>query len=165
LSLPEGVDPSFLAALPDNIRQEVLREHLGLRSSQAANTGATASSSSTPTSSTRVNPEFLAALPPHIQEEVLAQEQAERDRQNAQQLGSQAAADPVDPAAFIRNLPSSLRQTILADIDDSVLAVMPPEIAAEARSLRHNIEVQHRRLMQERLLRETGMLSAIVRNS
>ncbi|XP_071960908.1 E3 ubiquitin-protein ligase HUWE1-like isoform X2 [Antedon mediterranea] len=170
--LPEGVDPSFLAALPDNIRQEVLREHLGLRASQAAaatttttSTAAAASSSSTPSTSTRVNPEFLAALPPHIQEEVLAQEQAERDRQNAQQLGSQAAADPVDPAAFIRNLPSSLRQTILADIDDSVLAVMPPEIAAEARSLRQNIEIQHRRLMQERLLRETGMLSAIGRNS
>jgi len=66
--LPEGVDPSFLAALPENIRQEVIMEQLRLQriqqraqqvQQQAQSLGAT-----------EVNPEFLAALPPHIQEEV-----------------------------------------------------------------------------------------------
>lgn len=28
LEVPEGVDPSFLAALPEDMRQEVLTEHL-----------------------------------------------------------------------------------------------------------------------------------------
>ena len=97
MSLPEGVDPSFLAALPENIRQEVLREHLGMRNTPtppssssslttpvatpvsavtATTTATTATTSSTVTpgdpanSISRVNPEFLAALPPHIQEEV-----------------------------------------------------------------------------------------------
>ena len=66
--LPEGVDPSFLAALPDSIRQEVIAEQLRLQriqqraqqqNQQVENTGVT-----------EVNPEFLAALPPAIQEEV-----------------------------------------------------------------------------------------------
>ncbi len=62
------MDPSFLAALPDNIRQEVIAEQLRLQRiqqraeqqrEQAAELGAA-----------EVNPEFLAALPPNIQEEV-----------------------------------------------------------------------------------------------
>ena len=64
------MDPSFLAALPDNIRQEVIAEQLRLQriqqraeqqQQQAAELGVT-----------EVNPEFLAALPPNIQEEVCA---------------------------------------------------------------------------------------------
>ena len=69
IELPEGVDPSFLAALPDNIRQEVIAEQLRLQriqeraqqqQEQAANLGVT-----------EVNADFLAALPPNIQEEVI----------------------------------------------------------------------------------------------
>ena len=68
IPIPEGVDPSFLAALPDNIRQEVIADQLRLQriqqraeqqQQQAAELGVT-----------EVNPEFLAALPPNIQEEV-----------------------------------------------------------------------------------------------
>ena len=93
MQLPEGVDPSFLAALPENIRQEVLREHLGIRNTQTPPAASTTPAASTPvttapaagttptpsgtapvgdpnSSISQVNPEFLAALPPHIQEEV-----------------------------------------------------------------------------------------------
>ena len=57
-----------MAALPDNIRQEVIADQLRLQriqqraeqqQQQAAELGVT-----------EVNPEFLAALPPNIQEEV-----------------------------------------------------------------------------------------------
>ena len=66
--LPDGVDPSFLAALPDSIRQEVIAEQLRLqriqqRAQQQQQEAATLGVS-------EVNPEFLAALPPNIQEEV-----------------------------------------------------------------------------------------------
>lgn len=179
MSLPEGVDPSFLAALPENIRQEVLQEHLGIRNThhpptapQAASTPPSAAPGEPATSSlSQVNPEFLAALPPHIQEEVLAQERAEQQRHTlaAQSSSSTSApvvpAEPVDPAAFIQNLPPGLRQTVLADMDDSVLAVLPADIAAEAQALRLDRVLRHRQLMQDRLLRETGMLSAILRYS
>ena len=50
-------------------------------------------------------------------------------------------------------------------MDDTVLAVLPSEIAAEAQALRLDRVLRHRQLMQERLLRETGMLSAILLQS
>lgn len=67
-AFPDGVDPSFLAALPDNIRQEVIAEQLRLnRIQQSAREQAQNAQS---TGSMEVNAEFLAALPPGIQEEV-----------------------------------------------------------------------------------------------
>ena len=79
LQLPEGVDPSFLAALPENIRQEVLQDHLGIRhaphpSGPVPSSAPSSSQGEQPASGSlsQVNPEFLAALPPHIQEEVSA---------------------------------------------------------------------------------------------
>lgn len=74
ISLPEGVDPSFLAALPEDIRREVLQNQLGIRP-PARPPAANSLPSSTPPvvggpGVTEVSPEFLAALPPAIQEEV-----------------------------------------------------------------------------------------------
>ncbi len=97
--------------------------------------------------------------------QVLAQERAEQQRLLASQQPTATTSDPVDPAAFIQNLPPGLRQTVLADMDDSVLALLPNEIAAEAQALRIDRVLRHRQLMQERLLRETGMLGAILQNS
>ena len=68
IPLLEGVDPSFLAALPEAIRQEVIADQMRLHRIQqraqeqrqnVENLGVT-----------EVSPEFLAALPPSIQEEV-----------------------------------------------------------------------------------------------
>ena len=66
LEIPEGVDPSFLAALPEDMRQEVIDEQRRLlRARQAP------PAPPPPTEGVgEVNPEFLAALPPNIQEEV-----------------------------------------------------------------------------------------------
>mgnify|MGYP001793313644 CR=1 FL=1 len=67
MPIPEGVDPSFLEALPESIRREVLAEHLGVRPSQAAQPSASGEN----TGAVNVSPEFLAALPPDVQEEVM----------------------------------------------------------------------------------------------
>ena len=135
--LPDGVDPSFLAALPDSIRQEVISEQLRLQriqqraqeqQQQAELLGAS-----------EVNADFLAALPPAIQEEVgscstcfkhikgqvimlsvmtlqvLAQQRHEHARLNAEASGPPQAEDStVDPASFIQSLPPSLRQQVCA---------------------------------------------------
>jgi len=92
----EGVDPSFLEALPESIRREVIAEQLRLARIQsqvrennaAALASTTTVASSVPTTSAAgtssqaevatggsgsladVSAEFLAALPPAIQEEV-----------------------------------------------------------------------------------------------
>lgn len=108
LEIPEGVDPSFLAALPQEMRQEVVAEHLRLqRIRQRAQQNAIQVEHA---SVIEVNPEFLAALPPNIQEEVLAQQRIEQQRQAAAATNPE---DPVDAAAFFQNLQPSLRQAVL----------------------------------------------------
>ncbi|XP_060080556.1 E3 ubiquitin-protein ligase HUWE1-like [Ylistrum balloti] len=154
-AVPDGVDPSFLAALPDNIRQEVIAEQLRLQRIQQSAREQAQSAHNTGTM--EVNPEFLAALPPNIQEEVLAQQRTEQARLQAQNTPAQPGTDaPVDPASFLATLPSSLRQQVLADMDDTMVAVLPPDLAAEAQSLRRELEDRHRRLMQDRLFAQAG---------
>ena len=60
--LPDGVDPSFLAALPDDMRQEVIDEQRRLQ-----NIRQQAAQQQEQQGMQEVNPEFLAALPPNIQ--------------------------------------------------------------------------------------------------
>ncbi|XP_029463820.1 E3 ubiquitin-protein ligase HUWE1 isoform X4 [Rhinatrema bivittatum] len=168
INLPEGVDPSFLAALPEDIRREVLQNQLGIRPPARAPPTTTAPTVPPPMVAnagvTEVSPEFLAALPPAIQEEVLAQQRAEQQRR---ELAQSATSDtPMDPVTFIQTLPSDLRRSVLEDMEDSVLAVMPPDIAAEAQALRREQEARQRQLMHERLFghSSTSALSAILRS-
>ncbi|TRY66469.1 hypothetical protein DNTS_005364 [Danionella cerebrum] len=169
ISLPEGVDPSFLAALPEDIRREVLQNQLGIRPPSrppvaSALTTASAVLAGGP-GVTEVSPEFLAALPPAIQEEVLAQQRAEQQRRELSQQPPQGD-QPLDPVTFIQTLPSELRRSVLEDMEDSVLAVMPPDIAAEAAALRREQEARQRQLMHERLFghSSSSALSAILRS-
>ena len=66
--LPEGIDPTFLAALPDSIRQEVLAQYERDQQRQQQQRQQPHPPVTEP--STSINPEVLAALPPEIQEEV-----------------------------------------------------------------------------------------------
>ncbi|XP_061630934.1 E3 ubiquitin-protein ligase HUWE1 isoform X2 [Phyllopteryx taeniolatus] len=169
ISLPEGVDPSFLAALPEDIRREVLQNQLGIRPPSRSAAATSLPSSTAPVLTgpgvTEVSPEFLAALPPAIQEEVLAQQRAEQQRREVSQQPTQGDT-PLDPVTFIQTLPSELRRSVLEDMEDSVLAVMPPDIAAEAAALRREQEARQRQLMHERLFghSSTSALSAILRS-
>ncbi|XP_072512406.1 E3 ubiquitin-protein ligase HUWE1 isoform X1 [Salminus brasiliensis] len=170
ISLPEGVDPSFLAALPEDIRREVLQNQLGIRPPSRPAVSSTISSSAAPVLSggpgvTEVSPEFLAALPPAIQEEVLAQQRAEQQRRELSQQPTHGDQS-LDPVTFIQTLPSELRRSVLEDMEDSVLAVMPPDIAAEAAALRREQEARQRQLMHERLFghSSSSALSAILRS-
>ena len=67
---------------------------------------------------TEVNPEFLAALPPNIQEEVLAQQRAEQARLTQAAAAPRDPPDSADPASVIQSLPPTVRQQVLADMDD-----------------------------------------------
>ena len=100
IEIPEGVDPSSLAALPEEMRQEVIAEHLRLQRVRQRASDDIASSNNSQVM--EVNSEFLAALPPNIQGEVLAQPQLER-----QQVGRSNPDDPIDPVSFLQSLYSS----------------------------------------------------------
>lgn len=108
LEVPEGIDASFLAALPPEMREEVIAEHMRQqRIRQRATQPPPAPTDVAPVA--EVNPEFLAALPLNIQEEVLAQQRLEQQRQAAVSMNPN---DPVDAAAFFQNLTPSLRQAV-----------------------------------------------------
>ena len=64
----------------------------------------------------------------------------------------QRPEQPVDPAEFVRNLNPSLRRQVLADMDDSVLAVLPPEMSTEAQGLRRELQQRRYQLETERAL-------------
>jgi len=165
LDIPEGVDPSFLAALPEDMRAEVIEEQRRLvRARQQP--PAQPPAGSTAQGMQEVNPEFLAALPPNIQEEVLAQQRLEQQRQNAAQADPAA---PVDPGEFLQTLPPSLRQSLLADMEESQISALPADLAAEAQNLRRDYEQRNRQMMHERFfnhVNQTGpTLSSILRNT
>ncbi|CAO3607400.1 unnamed protein product [Cunninghamella blakesleeana] len=76
-----GIDVEFLEALPDDLREEVVNQHMRERRQSIQ-----------PPEDDSISPEFLDALPPEIREEVLQQEAIERDRRVRQQRNASAAA-------------------------------------------------------------------------
>jgi E3 ubiquitin-protein ligase HUWE1 len=68
-----GIDVEFLEALPDDLREEVLNQHMRDRPTPVQ-----------PAEDDSISPEFLNALPPDIRQEVLHQEAIERERRERQ---------------------------------------------------------------------------------
>ncbi|XP_059079512.1 E3 ubiquitin-protein ligase HUWE1-like isoform X2 [Tigriopus californicus] len=147
--LPEGVDPSFLAALPEDMRQEVIDEQRRLQTIRQR-----AAQHVESTGVQEVNPEFLAALPPNIQEEVLHQQRMEQQRQAATNQNPEA---PVDPGEFLQTLPTTLRRSVLADMEESQMSALPADMYTEAQNLRREYAMVHQGA--------NSALSSILRNS
>ncbi|KAM1806044.1 hypothetical protein ACFX11_029236 [Malus domestica] len=116
------IDPTFLEALPEDLRAEVL-------ASQQVQPVQPPSYVSP--SADDIDPEFLAALPPDIQAEVLAQ-------QRAQRVAQQAEGQPVDMdnASIIATFPADLREEVLLTSSEAVLSGLPSPLLAEAQMLR-----------------------------
>lgn len=89
-----GIDPTFLEALPEDLRAEVL-------ASQQAQPAQLPTY--TPPTAEDIDPEFLAALPPDIQAEVLAQQRAQRVAQQPVEM---------DNASIIATFPADLREEV-----------------------------------------------------
>lgn len=127
-----GIDPTFLEALPEDMRQEVLNQHF-------RETRITSSLAAVPSS---ITPEFLDALPPEIRADVIRQErmqQEARDRETrGAQQGEAQSSGPVelDLASFLATLDPAYRREIMVDLDDMTLSQLPPDIVAEAEELR-----------------------------
>ena len=132
-----GIDIEYLNELPEEFREEVLMQQVAEQRSQAVNNG------ERPTEITR---EFLDALPPDIRDEIMQQEAQDRRRREREEARRQAAAsgdasgaparaEDMDPASFLASLDPVLRNAVLLDQDDDMLAQLPASIAAEARAL------------------------------
>lgn len=121
-----GIDPTFLEALPDDIREEVINQHV--RDQRAARVERPADS--------QISPEFLDALPPEIRAELIQQERLEQSRQTRPAAANEDAppgvAADIDPASFIASLDPHLRQVVLLDSDEGLLQTLPSYMVAEA---------------------------------
>ena len=115
IEIPEGVDPSFLATLPEYMRQEVIEEQRKLtlaRHQLPAKPAAAAGAVQ------EVNPEFLAALPPNIKEEVLAQQMMEQLHQIQEATDDRLTEDRVARTVDMDSLAVS-RSDTESDHDDN----------------------------------------------
>ncbi|XWS09652.1 hypothetical protein CRYUN_Cryun39dG0007800 [Craigia yunnanensis] len=140
-----AIDPTFLEALPEDLRAEVL-------ASQQAQS--VQPPTYVPPSADDIDPEFLAALPPDIQAEVLAQ-------QRAQRVAQQAEGQPVnmDNASIIATFPADLREEVLLTSSEAVLSALPSPLLAEAQMLRDRamIHYQARSLFDRLNNRRNGL--------
>ncbi|XP_040986368.1 E3 ubiquitin-protein ligase UPL1-like isoform X1 [Juglans microcarpa x Juglans regia] len=120
-----AIDPTFLDALPEDLRAEVLAS----QQAQPIQPPTYA-----PPSAEDIDPEFLAALPPDIQAEVLAQ-------QRAQRVSQQAEGQPVDMdnASIIATFPADLREEVLLTSSEAVLSALPSPLLVEAQMLRDRV--------------------------
>ncbi|OMJ87502.1 hypothetical protein SteCoe_10754 [Stentor coeruleus] len=105
--VPEDIDPSFLEALPEDIRNEILAQY-----------------QRPPRNDNVANEEFLQALPIDIRNEVIMQ-----------QRPPQRQAQDVDNATFIASLTPDLRREVLLTANEEFLSSLPPELVAEAQLL------------------------------
>ncbi|PCH43593.1 hypothetical protein WOLCODRAFT_75349 [Wolfiporia cocos MD-104 SS10] len=125
-----GIDPTFLEALPDDMREEVLNQHV--RDQRAARVERPPDS--------QISAEFLDALPPELRAEILQQESIERARQRVEAASQQGTGAPaeLDPASFLASLDPGLRQVVLMDSDDVFIQSLPSHLLAEAGIHREN---------------------------
>ncbi|KAJ3224220.1 hypothetical protein HK099_000081 [Clydaea vesicula] len=127
-----GIDKDFLEALPDEMRQEVLANHLReQRATQQTDIPDTISN------------DFLDALPPDIREEIIQNERAEasrREREAARLVERERARE--EPAAPVVNhgVFGNQFETGLPGLWDTALpSPFSPMIMAEASALRNRI--------------------------
>ncbi|KAI9760741.1 MAG: GTPase-activating protein [Chaenotheca gracillima] len=138
------IDPDYLDALPEELREEVLMHQIAERRSQAATAGE---------APTDINREFLEALPDDIRDELLEQEAQDRRRREREESRRRAppatgatqapTAEDMDPASMLATLDPGLRQAILMEQDEDVLAQLPQALAAEARALGGEHRLRH----------------------
>ncbi|RCI16673.1 hypothetical protein L249_2219 [Ophiocordyceps polyrhachis-furcata BCC 54312] len=142
-----GIDPDYLAALPEEFREEVIAQTVSERRLQAREEAATGES-------TEVFQEFLDALPEELRLEIAQQERQDerrREREEARRQaahagGSNAVAAEMDPASILLTFPPELREQALIDQGEDLMDQLPPEMAAQARALaqQHAPMPQHR---------------------
>ncbi|XP_078171361.1 E3 ubiquitin-protein ligase UPL1-like [Carex rostrata] len=126
------IDPTFLEALPEDLRAEVLASQQGRQAGGSvgeAETGAGIAGDA----ADEIDPEFLAALPPDLQAEVLAQQRAQRIAQSHQSSGQPV---DMDNASIIATFPPEIREEVLLTSSEAVLSALPSALLAEAQMLR-----------------------------
>lgn len=114
-----GIDVEFLEALPDDLREEVLNQHLRNRPTPVQ-----------PVEDDSISPEFLDALPPDIREEVLHQEAIERERRERQNRQQAATTAPASTTTGSTTTPA-IREDVLPTLSDVIASRRRPASAED----------------------------------
>lgn len=138
-----GIDPTFLEALPDDMREEVLNQHV--RDQRAARVERPPDS--------QISSEFLDALPPEIRAEIIQQEAVQRAR------AAPGVPAEIDNASFIASLDPTLRQTVLMEQDEGFIQTLPSHMLAEVGAYREGH--QSRRVVQPRSTMRTAPAASL----
>ncbi|KAM0325364.1 hypothetical protein ACHAQA_007349 [Verticillium albo-atrum] len=125
-----GIDPEYLAALPEEFREEVIAQTVSSRRSQAREDAAAGEQ-------TEVFQEFLDALPEEMRSEIVQQERQEVRRREREEQRRQAAGGAVeqemDAASILLTFPPELRHEVLLDQGEDIMDQLPAEMAAQVR--------------------------------
>ncbi|GAA6031536.1 hypothetical protein JCM8097_006506 [Rhodosporidiobolus ruineniae] len=155
-----GIDREFLEALPDDMRDDVIRQHM--RENRRANEPA-------PPVPEHMDADFLNALPPELRAEVVRSELADRRRTEAAAAVAAApsgsasgartdeAGTPaeLDPAAFLGTLDPALRSAVLLDRENN--GAVPAGTRARRTGMPVGVDVANRIAQARvRLEREAG---------
>ncbi|KAJ4016602.1 E3 ubiquitin-protein ligase tom1 [Fusarium irregulare] len=129
-----GIDPDYIAALPEEFREEVIAQAITARRSEARE--------ETNGNNTEAFQEFLDALPEDLRMEIAQQERQEQRRRareennrQASATAGQAAVPEMDTASILLTFPPELRQQVLLDQGEELMDQLTPEMAAQARQL------------------------------
>ncbi|KAG4293968.1 E3 ubiquitin-protein ligase HUWE1 [Fusarium proliferatum] len=132
-----GIDPDYIAALPEEFREEVIAQAISTRRSEARE--------ETNGNSTEAFQEFLDALPEELRHEIAQQERQEQRRRAREETNRQASASTgqavipeMDTASILLTFPPDLRQQVLMDQGEELMDRLTPEMAAQARALSHH---------------------------
>ncbi|KAG7422002.1 E3 ubiquitin-protein ligase TOM1-like [Fusarium oxysporum f. sp. rapae] len=133
-----GIDPDYIAALPEEFREEVIAQAISTRRSEARE--------ETNGNPTEAFQEFLDALPEELRHEIAQQERQEQRRRAREETNRQASASTgqavmpeMDTASILLTFPPDLRQQVLMDQGEELMDRLTPEMAAQARALsQHN---------------------------
>ncbi|KAM0286056.1 hypothetical protein ACHAQH_001064 [Verticillium albo-atrum] len=125
-----GIDPEYLAALPEEFREEVIAQTVSSRRSQAREDAAAGEQ-------TEVFQEFLDALPEEMRSEIVQQERQEvrrreREEQRRQAVGA-GAEQEMDAASILLTFPPELRHEVLLDQGEDIMDQLPADMAAQVR--------------------------------
>ena len=188
------IDPSFLAALPEEMRQEILtdqvrnfeREESQRRAQRAAAyAAANPTANLNPPSADNTNNENAAAggnqsaeaaigemlgeINPEfisaLPPEIREELLAERRRTATMAAMNGVNLPDSGPAEFLRTLQPHLRQQVLADMDESQIGALPEDMATEARALRAAMETQQQQYLRDRMVRNHHDMMNILTNN
>jgi hypothetical protein len=164
----EDIDPTFLASLPENLRQEVLNQATTLKTSKTIDTGRgstirtrpQAAMKSTLSNNHNLSDSFLAALPDNIREEIIAEYENNTERQSNRSTPDSATSSCLSSTTLIdAEIDEDTNDINTSNYDPEMLASLPEELRIEILKDERNQREQQRLTTSNKPASKVGAVS------